>query len=683
MRTINKIKAISGALLIFTTSMFTLNSCRENIDDSDLYTFTGETMVDHFENDPENFSDYLTILGKVHPSKRSESTMLELLSARGNYTCFAPTNDAIKQYLDSLLLLNQVTSTDVNQIPDSIAESIVFNSIIENENEGAYSTTDFVEGALSRTNMNDRYINISYGNEVDGASVIFVNVDSRIIEKDIEVTNGYIHAIDKVLSPSTATVGDLVMNTPNTSFFGRLLDITGWDDKLMDYRDEAYEDFEKAGEDVTEVINGVNWAGRYPEHRYLGYTVFVETDSVFREAFKVSFGTEDLTVENLKKWLQTNGYYSDANFDDDYTSEDNAINQFVSYHLLPERLTWNRLVIFSNEKGYYNGAFNSNCVYMTNVWEYYETMGKHRRTLKITGVRDGKRINRYSVMNISSYREQSVIIPGVEINSTNGQYDNNAMNGYYYTINSMLLWGPDVYDYVLNERMRYDICSLLPEIMTNNVRLNKTASWFFKSDYFDNVPTMSEETVFQYLPNTNNTGDAGQWTNYQTDEFNVKGVFDFTMKLPPVPKTGTYEIRYGVSANGNRGMAQIYLGTNPKNLPPVGIPLDLRVEGPSTSVGWVSDADLGSEEEIDAKDKAMRNLGYMKGPKYFYPASNISGRDCRNCLRRIIYTGKLEASETYYIRFKSVLQSSAEFFFDYIEIVPKTVYNGEVAEDKW
>ena len=544
MRTINKIKAISGGLFIFAASMLSLNSCTENIDDSDLYTFTGETMVDHFENDPENFSDYLTILGKVHPSKRSESTMLELLSARGNYTCFAPTNDAIKQYLDSLLLLNQVTSTDVNQIPDSIAESIVFNSIIENENEEAYSTTDFVEGALSRTNMNDRYINISYGNDVDGTSVVFVNVDSRIIVKDIEVTNGYIHAIDKVLSPSTATVGDLVMNTPNTSFFGRLLDITGWDDQLMDYRDEAYEDFEKAGEDVTEVVNGKNWDGRYPEHRYFGYTVFVETDSVFEEAL----GKGNLTVEALKNWLQTNGYYPDANYDDEYTSEDNVINQFVSYHLLPERLTWNRMVIFSNEKGFYNGAINDGTQFQTNVWEYYETMGKHRRTLKITGIKEGKRINRYSTMNLTTYREQSVEIPGVEINSTNGQYDNNAMNGYYYTINSLLLWGPDVYNKVLNERMRYDICALLPEIMTNNVRFNKTASWFFKSDYFDVIPSMSEETVFQYLPNTNNTGDAGQWTNYQTDEFNIKGVFDFTMKLPPVPYTGiTYLVCPSIS----------------------------------------------------------------------------------------------------------------------------------------
>ena len=87
------------------------------------------------------------------------------------------------------------------------------------------------------------------------------------------------------------------------------------------------------------------------------------------------------------------------------------------------------------------------------------------------------------------------------------------------------------------------------------------------------------------------------------------------MKLPPVPFSGTYELRYGISANGNRGMAQIYIGTNPSNLPPQGIPLDLRIEGRSTYLNWKADKDLGSDEEIDAHDKALRNLTYMKAPK--------------------------------------------------------------------
>ena len=93
MKLFNEIKnKLSICILLGSVTLFTLFSCSENIDESDLYTFTGEMAVDHFENNPEVFSSYLEILGMVHPSKRSASTMKELLAARGNYTIFAPTN---------------------------------------------------------------------------------------------------------------------------------------------------------------------------------------------------------------------------------------------------------------------------------------------------------------------------------------------------------------------------------------------------------------------------------------------------------------------------------------------------------------------------------------------------------------------------------------------------------------
>lgn len=130
-------------------------------------------------------------------------------------------------------------------------------------------------------------------------------------------------------------------------------------------------------------------------------------------------------------------------------------------------------------------------------------------------------------------------------------------------------------------------------------------------------------------------------------------------------------------------MAQIYLGTNPRNLPAVGIPIDLRIVGTDPAIGWVSDKDLGTDEEIQNKDKQMRNNDYMKGPAYFYPGE-VSGRDCPTSTRKIIFRGQLEAGITYYVRFKSVLEStSTQFFFDYLEIVPKSIYNGDKAEDKW
>lgn len=664
-------------------------SCSENIDESDLYTFTGEMMVDHFENNPEQFSSYLTILGKVHSSKKSVSTMKELLDARGNYTCFAPTNEAIHHYLDSLMHLEvpQVQSTNVEEIPDSVAEAIVFNSIIDNGNSEAYASTEFNEGALNSTNMNDRYINITYGNDSVGKTIIYVNANSKVTEKDIEVENGYIHTIDKVLSPSTATVADLITATPNLQFFAELLKLTAWDDKLLSYKDEDYElNNEKAGTE-RDYAGRSGWKGTYPEHRYFGFTIFVEPDSVFD-----SKGIN--SVDALKTYLKENAFYDDStSWANDYENPNNAINQYVAYHILPERLIWDKLVIFANEKGFTNSNPNTGKSFQVNVWEYYETMDAHRRSLKVTGVRGGKRINRYSKYNLTTYREAEAINPGVEIFSNNGKYDNNALNGYYYPIDDILVWTKDVPNKVLNERMRYDICSLLPELMTNGCRRNREQCFYFTYDYFMNkngmgsgsIPSMSEQTDFAYLSNYQNEGSSGDgggtWTNYQADEFNIRGTYDFTMKLPPVPYTGTYELRYGVNANENRGMAQIYLGTNPNNLPAVGIPIDLRIDG--GKLGWKSDASLGSQDAIEELDKQFRNIGYMKGPAYFYPGSS-SGRDCPTSIRKVIFTGMLEEGKTYYIRFKSVLESAnTEFFFDYLEFVPKTIYNGDAPEDKW
>ncbi len=677
-------------VLIASLTTVAISSCTEDIDESDLYTFTGEMMIDHFANNPEIYSSYLEILGMVHPSKHSPSTMHELLAARGKYTCFAPTNEAIEIYLDSLYKIKEVESLNVSEIPDSVAEDIVFNSIIENE---AYESVEFNEGALGVTNMNDRYIDISTIAE-NGQTILMVNSDSRIVHKDVEVENGYIHGVDRVLAPSKSTIGELILATPNTVMFGKLLELTGWNKKVSAYRDEAYEDKKEAGVTKTSEYN-TKFSGKYPEHRYYGYTIFVEPDEVFKQnGIGVNLGDDFVT--DLMKWLKDNAAYDQStSWGNDYTDENNALNQFVAYHIIAHRMTYDKLVIYSNEKGYNNRHPNENQVWKVNVWDYYETIGKHRRSVKITGSRLGKRLNRYSIYRTStksdSYIENTSLIPehlhGLTISQINEdteknvRYKNQAINGYYYLIDGMHVWHEDIPNKVLNERMRYDVCSMLPEMMTNNCRYNKDINKFFTKDYFDNIINMTDQTEFLYLPNTGNEG-GHTWMNYQTDEFNINGVYDFTMKLPPVPLKTTYEIRYGLNINGNRGMAQVYFGENPNNLSPIGIPLDLRLAN-TLVTGWVSDDGL-SADEIEENDKAMRNNGYMKGPKYFWTDDTHSGRSWSDCLRCIIYTGDLEPGKTYYIRFKSVLESTkTEFVFDYLEFVPKSVYNGEVAEDKW
>ena len=88
---------------------------------------------------------------------------------------------------------------------------------------------------------------MTYGTDESGNTEIYINIKSKIIEKDIEVENGFIHAINNVISPSNATVADLITATDNTQFFGDLLKVTGWDEKMTDYRDYSYDDKDEAG----------------------------------------------------------------------------------------------------------------------------------------------------------------------------------------------------------------------------------------------------------------------------------------------------------------------------------------------------------------------------------------------------------------------------------------------------
>ena len=77
-------------------------SCKENIDMSDQYTLTEETIASYLQKHSQ-YSEYVRILGEVQVSERSKSSLIQLLTARGYYTVFAPDNNAIQAYLDTLV----------------------------------------------------------------------------------------------------------------------------------------------------------------------------------------------------------------------------------------------------------------------------------------------------------------------------------------------------------------------------------------------------------------------------------------------------------------------------------------------------------------------------------------------------------------------------------------------------
>lgn len=665
-----------------------LYGCQDKVDESDMYTFTGETVIDVL-GDNADYSYFVDILNRVKFSNHSESSAAQLLSTRGHYTVFAPSNAAIQHYLDSMY---NTTGFDVNQISDSLANALVKNSIIDTGDNEAFHSTDFQVGALDRTNLDDRFITVEFEAGEQNSQII-LNSKSHIVNRDLEASNGVVHTIDRVLDFSNSNLAELIKQTPNLQIFGQLLKVTGWQDSLGRYRDLEYE--KKDHGQGTGTSGEAIYA---PEHRYFGYTAFVETDSVlalywqlpqvrYKENGSLDNWDEIYAAIQAKcKELYPNATSSNPQ------SEDNAINKFVAYHLLPMRIRWDQIVQHHCEMGY---AYNDPGQLGVDCYEYYETMGKtERRMMKITegAESDGKRINRkvtydYGI-NGDQLKVKDVLRPGVLIYENNGNNIYQALNGFYYTISEPLVYDDDVPNSVLNERIRWDFSSLLPELITNNYRkIKDSKNYFFPQGYFDRIK-MREGCNYKYISYYYATIE-----NYQGDEHNISGQYDFTVELPPVPFRGTYEFRVSVAHYGALGMAQLYLGTDPDHLNACGLPIDLRLDVFGDAIGYQLD---GPDWDVNRQnDKDMRNRGYMKPPQHdgiktsqgTVPVESMRSSVSKGPyarLRYIMYRGTLDPKQHLYMRIKNVLENtSASFELDYLEYCPKSVYAGSEAEDIW
>ena len=161
------------------------------------------------------------------------------------------------------------------------------------------------------------------------------------------------------------------------------------------------------------------------------------------------------------------------------------------------------------------------------------------------------------------------------------------------------------------------------------------------------------------------------WSSWEGDDILVLGKYDVTFKLPPVPE-GTYEVRLGYVA-GHRGTIQVYF-----NNMPCGIPLEMSSYSKPGSI-----EDTGDPEVDKSNDKAMRNRGYMKAPdSYRVGNGGTNMRAAGYIYRRILTTQNFTSEQDNYLRVRLVLDDeNAEWSFDYVELCPKSIYDGPEGED--
>ena len=685
--------------------------CKEQVDTSARYVFLDETVYSYLSKH-DQYSQYADLLGKVKVSKISTSTLKQLLAARGNYTVFAPTNEAIQRYLDTLAMKKVIEAPSWDGFRDSssldsIREIIVYNSIIDaGDNLEPYETGEFPilnKGEFPLVNMYSRKLYVTYSDNPDSIWVNGAALD--VNNRDIKTENGVIHCVHNVVAPTNNTLGYLlesIFNEKQKGYYvaAQLVRAAGMLDTLYKYQDDEYERRYQAGliKDIAHT-SGIGYTtGKVPEHRFYGYTFFAETDEFWEK--ELGKDALDITVKDVKDYLIQHGYYPEGTTDDNYTEENNIVNLFITYHFMPMRLAADRLVLHWNEMGYSKHVKQPTVV----QYEYYTTMGK-RRLLKFleSAESDGVCINRFPNIDNGrhgTYHELScdpdeVGIP-VQAPETCGEF--NVRNGIIYPLDQILAYTSDVRHNLHKERIRWDITAQFPEFMNNDIRLQ----YYYLGQRWG-IPM---NTVYRYLDDCSIEDDSyffyyngydETMKNYQGDELNIRGNLDVTFRLPPVPEDGIYELRFNIQSDGyNRGMVQFYWGSDLNNLPPMGIPLDIRMSGlerrttagtfPS-NVGWLPDVE--DDDAFNAEvDKKMRNNGFMKGANIYCDGGqgmNIMARADPLIIRRVIVREPMKADETYYVRFKTVLDdASREFYVDFLEFCPKEVYdNPETPEDIW
>ena len=196
------------ALLIFIAGF---QSCRK--EKFTLQTDLGLNIFAYLQSDPAQFSEFVKILNLTGNDA--------YLDAYGTYTLFAPTNDAIKQYLQDMGK-SSVEAVDLNELKDMVRLHLIEDTI---------PTTTFTDGKIATPTMYGQYLTTGAQND-NGVTSITVNKIAKIIKPNIRLGNGIIHVIDHVLLKATKTLAQQIAEDPALSIFNEALKATGWDQKL-------------------------------------------------------------------------------------------------------------------------------------------------------------------------------------------------------------------------------------------------------------------------------------------------------------------------------------------------------------------------------------------------------------------------------------------------------------------
>ncbi len=167
-------------LTLLLCSLFIFTNCG---DDDNVTTPTPETpnAVDFAAAD-ENFSSLVAAVTKAG--------LGPTLSGDGPFTIFAPTNAAFQELLDSNADWNSL-----DDIPNDVLTTVLTYHVVT----GDVKSTDLANGYVESLSATPYDANASLYVNIDNG--VTINGTTTVISADNNVSNGVIHAVDKVILP--------------------------------------------------------------------------------------------------------------------------------------------------------------------------------------------------------------------------------------------------------------------------------------------------------------------------------------------------------------------------------------------------------------------------------------------------------------------------------------------------
>ncbi|MBN8576326.1 MAG: fasciclin domain-containing protein [Cytophagales bacterium] len=142
-----------------------------------------------------NLSSLVTALTK-YPD------LVSTLSGTGNFTVFAPTNDAFAA------LLSTVGQTSIDDVPEDVLKSLLQYHVITS---GAVLSTQLTAGNVATANGENIAVTTTGGIRLNGSA--------QVVTADVLATNGVVHIVDQVLVPQS--IGRFVNTIVEPAYFNK------------------------------------------------------------------------------------------------------------------------------------------------------------------------------------------------------------------------------------------------------------------------------------------------------------------------------------------------------------------------------------------------------------------------------------------------------------------------------